>query len=164
MLTSKLQYALEVFGDPTSQICKDKEEDAILKKLQVLHNMAIRAALGIGGKDRTSCSRLLSLTGQTSVGEMCLRAESRAAKIHIGMEIEGQESPLAGGRLIWPQRTRMTRNLEKGHLPPQKLSGTLLAAMAIVCNGLPEAIKSEQSARKKLLHSVVTYTRDKFEL
>jgi hypothetical protein len=32
MFTSKLQYALEVFGDPTSQICKDKEEDAIIKK------------------------------------------------------------------------------------------------------------------------------------
>jgi hypothetical protein len=98
MFTSKLQYVLEVFGYPTSQICKDKEEDAIIKKLQVLHNMAMRAALGIGGKDRTSCSRLLSLTGQTSVGEMCLRAVSRAAKIHIGMEIEGQESPLAG---VW---------------------------------------------------------------
>jgi hypothetical protein len=39
----------------------------------------------------------------------------------------------------------MTRNLEKGLLPPQKLSGTLLAAMATVWNGLPEAIKSEQS-------------------
>jgi hypothetical protein len=53
MFTLKLQYALEVFGDPTSQICKDKEEDAIIKKLQVLHNMAMRAALGIRGKDRT---------------------------------------------------------------------------------------------------------------
>jgi hypothetical protein len=69
-------------------------------------------------------------------------------KIHIGMEIEGQESPLAGGRLIWPQRTRMTRNLEKGLLPPQKSSGTLLAAMATVWNGLLEAIKSEKSETK----------------
>jgi hypothetical protein len=42
--------------------------------------MAMRAALGIGGRDRTSCSRLLSLTDQTSVGEMCPRAMSRAAK------------------------------------------------------------------------------------
>jgi hypothetical protein len=41
----------------------------------------------------------------------------------------------------------MTRNIE-GLLPPQKLSGTLLAAMATVCNGLPEAIKSEQSKTK----------------
>jgi hypothetical protein len=32
MLTSKIKYALEVFGDPTSQICKNKEEDAIIKK------------------------------------------------------------------------------------------------------------------------------------
>jgi hypothetical protein len=118
------------------------------KILKVLHNMAMRAALGIGGKDRTSCSRLLSLTGQTSVGEMCLRAVSRAAKIHIGMEIMGQELPLAGGWLIWPQRTRMTRNLEKGLLPPQKSSGTLLAAMATFWNGLLEAIKSEQSKTK----------------
>jgi hypothetical protein len=47
--------------------------------------------------------------------------------------------------LIWPQTTRMTRNLEKGLLPPQKSSGTLLAAMATVWNELPEAIKSEQS-------------------
>jgi hypothetical protein len=39
----------------------------------------------------------------------------------------------------------MTRNLEKGLLPPQKSSGTLLAAMATVWNGSPEAIKSEQS-------------------
>jgi hypothetical protein len=68
MFTSKVRHALEVFGDPSSQICKDKEEDVIIKKLQVLHNMAMRAALGIGGKDRTSCSRLLSLSGQTSVG------------------------------------------------------------------------------------------------
>jgi hypothetical protein len=153
-------------GDPTSQICKDKEEDVIIKKLQVLHNMAMRAALGIGGKDRTSCSRLLSLTGQTSVGEMCLRAVSRAAKIHIGLEIEGQESPLTGGWLIWPQMTRMTRNLEKGLLPPQKLSGTLLAAMATVWNELPEALKSEQSetkCKKKMLHSAVIY-KNKFEL
>jgi hypothetical protein len=141
MFTSKVQYALEIFGDPTSQICKDKEEDIIIKKLQVLHNMAIRAALGIGGKDRTSCSRLFSLTGHTSVAEMCLRAVSWAAKIHIGMEIEEQELPLTGGRLIWPQTTRMTRNLEKGLLPPQKSSGTLLAAMATVWNELPEAIK-----------------------
>jgi hypothetical protein len=88
------------------------------------------------------------LTGQTSVEEMCLRAVSRAAKIHIGMKIEGQESTLAGGRLIWPPRTRMTRNLKKAHLPLQKLSGTLLAAMATVWNGLPEAIKSEQSETK----------------
>jgi hypothetical protein len=73
---------------------------------------------------------------------------SRAAKIHISMEIEGQESPLAGGRLIWPQRTRMTRNLEKGLLPPQKSSGTLLAAMATVWNGLPEVIKSEKKLNK----------------
>jgi hypothetical protein len=64
------------------------------------------------------------------------------------MEIEGQESSLAGGRLIWPQRARMTRNIEKGLLPPQMLSGTLLAAMATVWNGLPEAIKSEQSGTK----------------
>jgi hypothetical protein len=148
MFTSKVQYALEVFGNPSSQICKDKEEDVIIKKLQVLHNMAMRAALGIGGKDRTSCSRLLSLTGQTFVGEMCIRAVSRAAKVHIGLEIEGRELPLTGGRLIWPQRTRMTRNLEKGLLPPQKLPGTLLAAMATVWNGLPEAIKSEQSETK----------------
>jgi hypothetical protein len=93
-----------------------------------------------------------------------LRAVSRAAKIHIGMEIKGQESPLAGGRLIWPQRTRLTSNIEKGLLPPQKLSGTLLAVMATVWNGLPEAIKSEQRTRKNLLHSAVTYNRDKFEL
>jgi hypothetical protein len=64
------------------------------------------------------------------------------------MEIEGQELPLAGGRFICPQRTRMTRNIEKGLLPPQKLSGTLLAAMATVWNGSPEAIKSEQSKTK----------------
>jgi hypothetical protein len=143
IFTSKVQYALKVFGNATSQICKDKEENVIIKKLQVLHNMAIRAALGIGGKDRTS------------VGDMWLRAVSRAAKIHIGLEIEGQESPLIGGLLIWPKRTRMTRNLEKGLLPPQKLSGTLLVAMATVWNGLPEAVKSEQSAKIKLLHSAV---------
>jgi hypothetical protein len=148
MFTSKVQYALEVFGNPTSQICSDKEEDAIIKQLQVLHNMAMRAALGIGGKDRISCSRLLSMTGHTFVGEMCLRAVSRAAKIHIGMDIEGQESPLAGGRLILSQRTRTTRNIEKGLLTPQKSSGTLLAAMAIVGNVLPEAIKTEQSETK----------------
>jgi hypothetical protein len=64
------------------------------------------------------------------------------------MEIEGQELPLAGGWLIWPQRTRMTRNLEKGLLPPQKSSVTLLAAVATVWNGLPEAIKSEKSETK----------------
>jgi hypothetical protein len=136
-------------GDPSSQICKDKEEDAIIKKLQALHNMAMRAAaLDRGEKDRTSCSILLSLIGQTSVGEMCRIAVSQAAKIHIGLEIEGRELPLTGGRLIWPQRTRMTRNLEKGLLPARKLSGTLLAAMATVRNGLPEAIKSEQSETK----------------
>jgi hypothetical protein len=106
--TPKVQYAVEVFGNPTSQICKDKEEDAIIKQLQVLHNMAMRAALGIGGKYLTTCSRLFSLAGQTSVGEMCLRAVSRGAKAHIGMEIEGQESPLAEGWLIWPKRTRIT--------------------------------------------------------
>jgi hypothetical protein len=85
-----LAIQLVKYGNPTSQICKDKEEDAIIKKLHVLHNMAMRAALGIGGKDRTSCSRLFSLTGQTSVEEMCLRAVSRAAKIHIGMEMRGK--------------------------------------------------------------------------
>jgi hypothetical protein len=42
----------------------------------------------------------------------------------------------------------MTRNLEKGLLPPQKSSGTLLAAMATVWNGFPEDIKSEQSETK----------------
>jgi hypothetical protein len=57
----------------------------------------------------------------------------------------GRELPLTGGRLIWPQRTRMTRNIEKGLLPPQKSFGTLLAAMTTVSNVLPEAIKSEQS-------------------
>jgi hypothetical protein len=31
LFTSKVQYALEIFGDPTSQICKDKEEDTIIK-------------------------------------------------------------------------------------------------------------------------------------
>jgi hypothetical protein len=71
-----------------------------------------------------------------------------AAKIHIGMEIEGEELPLAGGWLIWPQKTRKTRNLEKGLLTPRKLSDTLLAAMATVWNGLPEAIKSEHSETK----------------
>jgi hypothetical protein len=70
------------------------------------------------------------------------------SKNPFGMEIEGQESPLAGGRLIWPQRTIMTRNMEKGLLPPQMSSGTLLAAMATVWNGLSEAIKSEQSGTK----------------
>jgi hypothetical protein len=59
-----------------------------------------------------------------------------------------KELSLAGGRLIWPQRTRMTRNFMKGLLPPQKSSGTLLAAMATVWNGLPEAIKSEKSENK----------------
>jgi hypothetical protein len=44
--------------------------------------------------------------------------------------------------------TRMTRNLEKGLIPPQKLSCTLLAAMATVWNWLPEAFKSEQSETK----------------
>jgi hypothetical protein len=65
------------------------------------------------------------------------------------------------------KRTRMTRNIEKGLLPPQKLSGTLLAAMATVWNGLPEAIKSEQSETSTiifLLQSAVTYNRDKFEV
>jgi hypothetical protein len=42
----------------------------------------------------------------------------------------------------------MTRNVEKGLLPPHKLSGTLLAAMATVWNEWPEAIKSEQSETK----------------
>jgi hypothetical protein len=42
----------------------------------------------------------------------------------------------------------MTRNLEKGLLPPHKSSGTLLAAMATVWNGLPEAIESEKSETK----------------
>jgi hypothetical protein len=42
----------------------------------------------------------------------------------------------------------MTRNLEKGLLPPQKSSGTLLAAITTVRNGLPEAIKSEKSETK----------------
>jgi hypothetical protein len=58
----------------------------------------------------------------------------------------------------------MTTNLEKGLLPPHKLSGTLLAAMATVWNGLPEAMKSEQSeTRTFLLHSAVIY-KNKFEL
>jgi hypothetical protein len=64
------------------------------------------------------------------------------------MEIKGQELPLAGGRLICPKRKRMTRNIEKELLPPHNLSGTLLAAMATVWNGYPEAIKSEQSETK----------------
>jgi hypothetical protein len=71
-----------------------------------------------------------------------LRDVSRAAKIHIGIEIKERELPLIGGWLICLQRTRMTRNIEKGLLPPQKLSGTLLADMATVWNGLLEAIKS----------------------
>jgi hypothetical protein len=160
MFTSKLQYVLEVFGHPTSQICKDKEEDTIIKKLQVLPNIAMRAALGIGGKERTSCSSLLSLTCQTSVGEMWLRAVSRAAKIHIGMEIEGQELPLAGGRLIWPQRTSMIRNHRSRLAPfwqPWLQSG-------MGCLKPSNQKKVKQSTRKKLLHSAVTYNKDKFEL
>jgi hypothetical protein len=93
------------------------------------------------------------LTSQTSVEEICLRAVSRAAKIHIGLEIEGQESPLTGGWLNWPQKTRMTRNLEKRLLPPQKSSGTLLAAMAWLQSGMgclkpSSQNKVKQSARK----------------
>jgi hypothetical protein len=44
--------------------------------------------------------------------------------------------------------TIMTRNLEKVLLPPHTSSGTLLAAMATVGNGLPEAIKSKPSETK----------------
>jgi hypothetical protein len=123
--------------------------------------------VAIGGKDRTSCSRLLSLTGQTSVGEMCLRAVSEAAKIHIGMEIKEQESSFAGGRLIWLQRTRMTRNIEKGLLPPQKYLAPfwqpwLQSGMG--CRKPSSQNRVKQRTRKKLLHFAVTYNGDKFEL
>jgi hypothetical protein len=69
MITSKVQYALEVLGDQTSQICKDKEEDAIIKELQVLHNMAMRAAIGIGrlGQD------FLQQTPQLDRPDICWR-------------------------------------------------------------------------------------------
>jgi hypothetical protein len=59
------------------------------------------------------------------------------------------------------------KHREGAPIPPQKLSGTLLAAIATVWNGLPEAIKSEQSETSTiifLLHSAVTYNRDKFEV
>jgi hypothetical protein len=81
------------------------------------------------------------------------------------MDINERELPLAGGWLIWPKRTRMAINIEKGLLPPRKSSGTLLAAMATVWNGLPEAMKSEQNEKKfkTLMHSAVIY-RNKFEL
>jgi hypothetical protein len=83
--------------------------------------MALRAASSKSCKDRTLCSRLLSLSGETSIGEMCLRAVSRAAKIHICIKIEGRESPLLRGGLTWPQQTRVTRGKEKVLLPPKKI-------------------------------------------
>jgi hypothetical protein len=42
----------------------------------------------------------------------------------------------------------MDRNIKTGLLPPQKLSGTLLAGMATVWNGLRDAIKTEQKETK----------------
>jgi hypothetical protein len=65
-----------------------------------------------------------------------MRDVSRAAKVLISIEIERQESPLAETQ--WLQMTIITRNIEKGLLPPQKLSGARLAAIATVWNKLLE--------------------------
>jgi hypothetical protein len=70
MFKSKVQYAPKVFVNPTSQICKDKEEDVMIKKLQVLHNMAMRAAPGIGGKDQQD---FLQQTPQLDMPDICWR-------------------------------------------------------------------------------------------
>jgi hypothetical protein len=45
MFTSKHQYTIEAFTDPSSVLCTGRKEDTIMKNLQVLQNKAMRAAL-----------------------------------------------------------------------------------------------------------------------
>jgi hypothetical protein len=57
--TSELQYAIDVFIDPSSILCTGRKEDTILKDLQVLQNKAMRAALGRSLTDRSTARTAL---------------------------------------------------------------------------------------------------------
>ena len=83
VFTSKLTYGLEIFTDPSTVLeCLDP----ILRKLQNLHNKAMRAALGRYQRCRKkiSSASLLLKTGQSSILELILRAVSRHAGLSMG--------------------------------------------------------------------------------
>jgi hypothetical protein len=139
MFTSKLQYAIEVFTDPSSILCTGRKEDTILRDLQVLQNKAMRAALRRPHTDRSSAKDLLEKTGQPSVREVSLRAVMRTARAHLG----GTASDMAEGRIREQSNCRATRGRENKVLPPQDSSSTLVASMAAVWNATPAEIKEE---------------------
>jgi len=146
LFTSKMQYAIEIFTDPSSAVCEGRKGDSLLQSLQVLHNKAMRAALGKALGDRTTTIDLLAATGQPSVTEISLRAVTRAAKTHLGGGEE--ESGMGEGRVRFSQTIRTTRNKEQGVLPPQDSSSTLISSMAAVWNVLPPEIKQEPRPEK----------------
>jgi hypothetical protein len=53
IFTSRLQYAIEIFTDPSGAICEGRKQDSLLGTLQISQNKAMRAALGRGSRDRT---------------------------------------------------------------------------------------------------------------
>jgi hypothetical protein len=95
MFTSKLQYAIEVFTDPSSILCTGRKEDTILRDLQVLQNKAMRAALRRPHTDMSPAKDLLEKTGQPSVREVSLHAVLRTDRVHLG----GTASDMAEGRI-----------------------------------------------------------------
>lgn len=146
LFTSKLQYAIEIFTDPSSVVCGGRPKDSSLQGLQVLHNKAMRAALGKTSRDRSTTEELLALTGQPRVLETSLRAVIRAAKTHLGENED--KSVMVSGRIRHSQTTRVTRNQEQGLLPSQDSSNTLVSTMATVWNYVPDKIKKEENPGK----------------
>jgi hypothetical protein len=139
MFTSKLQYAIEVFTEPSSILCTGRKENTILRDLQVLQNKAVRAALRRPHTDRSSATDLFEKTGQPSVREVSLRAVMRTARVYLG----GTASDMAEGQIREHSHCRVRTRRENKVLPPQDSSSTLVASMAAVWNATPAEIKEE---------------------
>jgi hypothetical protein len=67
IFTSKLQYTIKIFTDPSGAICEGRKQDSLLETPQISQNKGMRAALGRGSNNRSRTEELLALTGQPSV-------------------------------------------------------------------------------------------------
>jgi hypothetical protein len=138
LFTSKAQYAIEIFTDPTSSFDSSHLKDSSLTRLQVLQNKAMRAALRKPPLDQTNEKVLLLETGQPSMIEVSLRATGRAAAEHLNPR---NISSIFGDRIVAPQSVKHTRSWIKGTLPPQNSRGTLISNMCRLWNALPQDLK-----------------------
>jgi len=143
VFTSKLVTGLQLFTDPIAHTDSSQNNCAVLQRLQVLQNKAMRSVLQVRVSEKIPEQELLQRCRQSSVTCLALRATYNQSWAILSSQERRQMFGISERLSSW-KGVRVTRQTYSDTFPEQSAKNSLLSRLAKCWNNMPTDIKNLQ--------------------